>query len=77
MVLLPCFGDFLTSAQMFCWSELDISSSRRRPEVIDFWMSAEQFEVLEPHFAVDVVQGAEGVAMGRVTRGRAVHDPLA
>jgi uncharacterized protein (DUF779 family) len=55
-----CFpaGDFLTSAQDVLLGRLDIAPAGGDPQVIDFWMSAEQFEYWSHTFlTVDVVKG--------------------
>jgi len=55
-----CFpaGDFLTSAQDVLLGRLDIAPAGDDPQVIDFWMSAEQFEYWSHTFlTVDVVKG--------------------
>ena len=55
-----CFpaGDFLTSAQDVLLGRLDIAPVGDDPQVIDFWMSAEQFEYWSHTFlSVDVVKG--------------------
>jgi uncharacterized protein (DUF779 family) len=55
-----CFpaGDFLTSAQDVLLGRLDIAPAGGEPQVIDFWMSAEQFEYWSHTFlSVDVVKG--------------------
>jgi uncharacterized protein (DUF779 family) len=55
-----CFpaGDFLTSDQDVLLGRLDIAPSGGEPQVIDFWMSAEQFEYWSHTFlTVDVVKG--------------------
>jgi uncharacterized protein (DUF779 family) len=55
-----CFpaGDFLTSAQDGRRGRLDIAPAGGDPQVIDFWMSAEQFEYWSHTFlTVDVVKG--------------------
>lgn len=55
-----CFpaGDFLTSDQDVLLGRLDIAPSGSDPQVIDFWMSAEQFEYWSHTFlTVDVVKG--------------------
>jgi uncharacterized protein (DUF779 family) len=55
-----CFpaGDFLTSDQDVLLGRLDIAPTGGDPQVIDFWMSAEQFEYWSHTFlTVDVVKG--------------------
>lgn len=55
-----CFpaGDFLTSAQDVLLGRLDIAPAGGDLQVIDFWMSAEQFEYWSHTFlTVDVVKG--------------------
>jgi uncharacterized protein (DUF779 family) len=55
-----CFpaGDFLTSGQDVLLGRLDIAPAGGDPQVIDFWMSAEQFEYWSHTFlTVDVVKG--------------------
>ena len=55
-----CFpaGDFLTSDQDVLLGKLDIAPAGGDPQVIDFWMSAEQFEYWSHTFlTVDVVKG--------------------
>ena len=55
-----CFpaGDFLTSAQDVLLGRLDIAAAGSAPQVIDFWMSKEQFEYWSHTFlTVDVVTG--------------------
>lgn len=55
-----CFpaGDFLTSDQDVLLGRLDIAATGGEPQVIDFWMSAEQFEYWSHTFlTVDVVKG--------------------
>ena len=55
-----CFpaGDFLTSDQDVLLGRLDIAPAGGDPQVIDFWMSAEQFEYWSHTFlTVDVVKG--------------------
>ena len=55
-----CFpaGDFLTSDQDVLLGRLDITPTGGDPQVIDFWMSAEQFEHWSHTFlTVDVVKG--------------------
>lgn len=55
-----CFpaGDFLTSDQDVLLGRLDIAPAGADPKVIDFWMSAEQFEYWSHTFlTVDVVKG--------------------
>ena len=55
-----CFpaGDFLTSDQDVLLGRLDITPTGGDPQVIDFWMSAEQFEYWSHTFlTVDVVKG--------------------
>ena len=55
-----CFpaGDFLTSDQDVLLGRLDIAPAGGGPQVIDFWMSAEQFEYWSHTFlTVDVVKG--------------------
>ena len=55
-----CFpaGDFLTSAQDVLLGRIDIAPDGHEPQVIDFWMSSEQFEYWSHTFlSVDVVKG--------------------
>jgi len=55
-----CFpeGDFLTSDQDVLLGRLDIAPVGAAPQVIDFWMSSEQFEYWSHTFlTVDVVKG--------------------
>lgn len=55
-----CFpaGDFLTSDQDVLLGRLDIAPAGGGPQVIDFWMSVEQFEYWSHTFlTVDVVKG--------------------
>jgi uncharacterized protein (DUF779 family) len=55
-----CFpaGDFLTSDQDVLLGRLDIARTGGEPQVIDFWMSAEQFGYWSHTFlTVDVVKG--------------------
>lgn len=55
-----CFpaGDFITSDQDVLLGRLDISPSGSEPQILDFWMSAEQFEYWSHTFlTVDVVKG--------------------
>ncbi|MBC7761258.1 MAG: DUF779 domain-containing protein, partial [Candidatus Saccharibacteria bacterium] len=50
--------DFLTSDQDVLLGRLDIAPTGGDPQVIDFWMSAEQFEYWSHTFlTVDVVKG--------------------
>lgn len=55
-----CFpaGDFLTSDRDVLLGRLDIAPAGGEPQVIDFWMSVEQFEYWSHTFlSVDVVSG--------------------
>ena len=55
-----CFaaGDFLTSDRDILLGRLDIAPEGGEPQVIDFWMSVEQFEYWSHTFlSVDVVSG--------------------
>ncbi|HAM25809.1 MAG TPA: DUF779 domain-containing protein [Microbacteriaceae bacterium] len=55
-----CFpaGDFLTSDQDVLLGRFDIAPPGGEPQVIDFWMSAEQFAYWSHTFlSVDVVKG--------------------
>jgi len=55
-----CFpeGDFRTSDQDVLLGRLDIAPAGAAPQVIDFWMSSEQFEYWSHTFlTVDVVKG--------------------
>jgi uncharacterized protein (DUF779 family) len=55
-----CFpaGDFITSDQDVLLGRLDIAPEGGEPQVIEFWMSAEQFEYWSHTFlSVDVVKG--------------------
>lgn len=51
-------GDFITSDRDVLMGRLDIAPAGGEPQVIDFWMSAEQFEYWSHTFlSVDVVKG--------------------
>ncbi len=51
-------GDFQTSAQDVLLGRLDIAPAGGEPQVIDFWMSSEQFAYWSHTFlTVDVVKG--------------------
>jgi uncharacterized protein (DUF779 family) len=51
-------GDFMTSAQDVLLGRLDISPAGGESQVIDFWMSSEQFAYWSHTFlTVDVVKG--------------------
>lgn len=51
-------GDFITSDQDVLLGRLDIAPVGHEPQVLDFWMSAEQFEYWSHTFlTVDVVKG--------------------
>lgn len=55
-----CFpaGDFMTSDQDVLLGRLDIAPAGAEPQVIDFWMSAEQFQYWSHTFlSIDVVKG--------------------
>jgi uncharacterized protein (DUF779 family) len=55
-----CFpaGDFITSDQDVLLGRLDIAPSGSTPQVIDFWMSSEQFQYWSHTFlSIDVVKG--------------------
>lgn len=55
-----CFpaGDFLTSDQDVLLGRLDIAPAGAAPQLIDFWMSAEQFQYWSHTFlSIDVVKG--------------------
>ena len=51
-------GDFITSDRDVLLGRLDIAADGEEPQVLDFWMSAEQFEYWSHTFlTVDVVKG--------------------
>ncbi len=67
-----CFpaGEFITSDRDVLLGRLNISADASTPQVIDFWMSAEQFEYWSHTFlTIDVVKGRGSGFSAEAPRG--------
>jgi uncharacterized protein (DUF779 family) len=67
-----CFpaGEFITSDRDVLLGRLDISADASTPRVIDFWMSAEQFDYWSHTFlTIDVVKGRGSGFSAEAPRG--------